>query len=100
MSAAGHAGGDPATLRNYLQVVRRRRWIILQPDRIAQTQADVARVPERAQKVLAHVGGSRLTVQQFLGLQRVERGACAAWVWAARRMRLRAMVFSIPKEET
>ena len=114
MSAAGDAD-HPATLRDYLQVVRRRRWIILQavvlvplaavlfslhqqklyqasaqvllssqnlaaqltgtqstginlqPDRIAQTQAAIARVPQLAQKVLAHVRGSRLTVQQFLG---------------------------------
>ncbi|MDX6411518.1 MAG: Chain length determinant protein, partial [Gaiellaceae bacterium] len=113
MTAAGHAG-DSATLRDYVQVVRRRRWIILQavvldplaavlfslhqqklyqasaqvllssqnlaaqltgtqstginlqPDRIAQTQAEIARVPELAKKVLAHVGGSGLTVQEFL----------------------------------
>ena len=113
MTAAGHVG-DSATLRDYVQVVRRRRWIILQavvlvplaavlfslhqqklyqasaqvllssqnlaaqltgtqstginlqPDRIAQTQAEIARVPELAKKVLAHVGGAGLTVDQFL----------------------------------
>jgi succinoglycan biosynthesis transport protein ExoP len=113
MTAAAHTG-DPSTLRDYLQVVRRRRWIILQavvlvplaavlfslhqqklyqasaqvllssqnlaaqltgtqstginlqPDRIAQTQAEIARVPDLARKVLARVGGSPLTVEEFL----------------------------------
>ena len=109
----GHSG-HAATLRDYLHVVQRRKWIILtavvlvplaavafslhqqklyqassqvllssqnlanqltgtqstginlQPDRIAQTQADVARVPTIAQRVLARVGATSLTVQQFL----------------------------------
>ena len=109
----GHAA-HAATLRDYLHVVQRRKWIILtavvlvplaavafslhqqklyqassqvllssqnlanqltgtqstginlQPDRIAQTQADVARVPAIAQRVLARVGATGLTVQQFL----------------------------------
>ena len=38
----------------------------LQPDRIAATQASVARVPEIAQRVLARIPGSGLTVQGFL----------------------------------
>jgi polysaccharide biosynthesis transport protein len=111
--AGGHTG-HAATLRDYLQVVRRRKWIILlalvlvplaavgfslhqqklyqasaqvllssqnlanqltgtqstginlQPDRIAQTQADVARVPTVAQHVLTKVGAAGMTVQQFL----------------------------------
>ncbi|MCU1430827.1 MAG: hypothetical protein JWL83_4827, partial [Actinomycetia bacterium] len=109
----GHAG-HPATLRDYVHVVRRRRWIILQavvlvplaavlfslhqqklyqassqvllssqnlaaqltgtqttginlqPDRIAQTQASVARVPDLARRVLARVAGSGLTVEELL----------------------------------
>src|SRR6266446_7417295 len=113
MTAAAHTG-DPSTLRDYLQVVRRRKLVILQavvlvpaaaiafslhqqklyqasaqvllssqnlaaqltgtqstginlqPDRIAQTQAEIARVPDLARKVLAKVGGSQLTVQDFL----------------------------------
>jgi tyrosine-protein kinase len=103
-----------ATLRDYLHVVRRRKWIILQalvlvpvaavafslqqqklyqataqvllstqnlaatltgtqqtginqdPNRIAQTQADVARVHLLAQRVLAAVHGTGLTPQEFL----------------------------------
>jgi RNA polymerase sigma-70 factor (ECF subfamily) len=39
----------------------------LQPDRIAQTQADIARAPTIAQRVVARVSGSGLTAQQFLG---------------------------------
>ncbi|MGH3025608.1 MAG: GNVR domain-containing protein, partial [Sciscionella sp.] len=102
------------TLRDYLGVVRRQKWVILtavvlvpvaavafslhqqklyqasaqvllssqnlaaqltgtqstginlQPDRIAQTQAEVARVPAVAQRTLTHITGSGLTVQQFL----------------------------------
>jgi len=109
----GHTG-HAATLRDYLHVVRRRKWIIitsvvlvplaavafslhqqklyqassqvllssqnlanqltgtqstginLQPDRIAQTQADVARVPTVAQRVLTKVGVVDMTVQEFL----------------------------------
>ncbi len=109
----GHTG-HAATLRDYLHVVRRRKWIIvtsvvlvplaaiafslhqqklyqasaqvllssqnlanqltgtqstginLQPDRIAQTQADVARVPTVASRALAAVGVTDLTAQQFL----------------------------------
>jgi polysaccharide biosynthesis transport protein len=105
-------GGQNASLRDYLRVVRRRKWIILQavllvpavaialslqqekvfeassqvllvqqnpadqfnpsnsggaqpPDRIAQTQADLARVPEVAQRTLEAAGVNR-TVDQFL----------------------------------
>ncbi len=111
---SGHHAEHSATLRDYLHVVRRRKWIILQavvlvplaavafslhqqrlyqasaqvllstqnlaaqvtgtqstglnlqPDRIAQTQAGVARVPVIAQRVLRRVSGTRLTVDQFL----------------------------------
>lgn len=103
-----------ATLRDYLQVVRRRKWLIIlalvlvplaaaafslqqqklyqassqvllnsqnlaaqlttgqpnvagmTPDRIAQTQADVARVPRVAQRALATIPGTGLTPRQFL----------------------------------
>ena len=113
MTTAGHAG-HAATLRDYLHVLRRRKWIILQaavlvpaaaigfslhqqklyrasaqvllssqnlateltgtqqtgvsvqPDRVAQTQADVARVPAIAARVLRRVPGTGLTVQRFL----------------------------------
>jgi tyrosine-protein kinase len=109
-----HSFGHAATLRDYLHVVRRRKWIILQalvlvplaalafslqqqklyrataqvllstqnlaaqltgtqstginlqPDRIAQTQADVARVHLLAQRVLGEVKGTGLTPQQLL----------------------------------
>jgi polysaccharide biosynthesis transport protein len=107
--------GHATTLRDYLHVVRRRKWIILgaailvplaavafslhqpklyqasaqvllssqnlasqltgtqdtgvslAPDRIAQTQADVARVPTIASRVLDEVQGTGLTAQEFLG---------------------------------
>ena len=110
----GHHAEHSATLRDYLHVVRRRKWIILQavvlvplaavlfslhqqklyeasaqvllstqnlaaqltntqstglnlqPDRIAQTQAGVARVPAIARAVLKEVPGTGLTVDQFL----------------------------------
>jgi polysaccharide biosynthesis transport protein len=113
VTTAGHAG-HAATLRDYLHVLRRRKWIILQaavlvpaaaigfsihqqklyrasaqvllssqnlateltgtqqtgvsvqPDRVAQTQADVARVPAIAARVLRRVPGTGLTVQRFL----------------------------------
>src|SRR6184192_2908996 len=113
MTSTGHSG-HAATLRDYLHVVRRRKWIILQavvlvplaavlfslhqqklykaeaqvllsaqnlaaqltntqstginlqPDRIAATQADVARVPEIARRVLGRVPATGLTVQEFL----------------------------------
>jgi succinoglycan biosynthesis transport protein ExoP len=113
VTAAGHAG-HAATLRDYLHVLRRRKWIVLQavvlvpaaaiafslhqeklyqasaqvllstqnlaaeltgtqqvgvqvqPDRVAQTQADVARVPEVAFRVLQRVRGTLLTTQGFL----------------------------------
>jgi Mrp family chromosome partitioning ATPase len=113
MTAAGHAG-HAATLRDYLHVIRRRKWIILQaallvpaaaiafsvheqklyrasaqvllssqnlateltgtqqtgvsvqPDRVAQTQADVARVPAIAARVLELVPGTGMTLQRFL----------------------------------
>jgi succinoglycan biosynthesis transport protein ExoP len=114
MTGASHVG-HATSLRDYLHVVRRRKWIILQavvlvpvaavafslhqqklyqasaqvllstqnlaatltgtqqtgitqdPTRIAQTQADVARVPTVAKRVLAAFPGSGLTLQQFLG---------------------------------
>src|SRR3954447_9030620 len=104
-----------ATLRDYLHVVQRRKWVIatcvvlvplaavlfslhqtklyeaqsqvllsaqnlaaqltntqstginLQPDRIAQTQAGVARVPAVAQRVLDRVHEAHWTVDEFLG---------------------------------
>ena len=110
-SSAGHA----ATLRDYLHVVQRRKWIILQavvlvplaavlfslhqqslyqaqaqvllsaqnlaaqltntqstginlqPDRIAQTQAGVARVPAIAARVVQNVPRANLTVDELLG---------------------------------
>lgn len=113
MGTGGHAI-QATTLRDYLHVVRRRKWIVLQavvlvplaavlvslhqqklyeasaqvflssqnlaaqltgtqstginltPDRIAQTQADLARVPEVAQRVLRAVPDSRLTASEFL----------------------------------
>ena len=106
--------GHAATLRDYLHVAARRKWLIgatalaaplaavafslhqqrlyeaqakvllstqnlaaqltntqstglnLQPDRIAATQASVARVPDVAQRALADVPGSGLTVHRFL----------------------------------
>jgi polysaccharide biosynthesis transport protein len=105
-------GGNTASLRNYLRVVRRRKWIILQalllvpavaiglslrqdrvyeaksevllvqqnpadqfngvtqngaqpPDRVAQTQADLARVPEVAKRTLELAGLNR-SVDNFL----------------------------------
>jgi Mrp family chromosome partitioning ATPase/capsular polysaccharide biosynthesis protein len=109
-----HHAEHSTTLRDYLQVLRRRKWIVLQavvlvplaavlfslnqqtlyqasaqvllssqnlaaqltntqstginlqPDRIAQTQAGVARVPVIASRVLRRVGGTGLTVDQFL----------------------------------
>lgn len=114
MTAVGHAG-HAATLRDYLHVLRRRKWIIVQavvlvpaaavafslhqqklyqasaqvllssqnlaaqltgtqqtgvqvlPDRVAQTQADVARVPTVAARVLRYVRFTGLTTQAFLG---------------------------------
>src|SRR6266516_1774834 len=113
MTTAGHSA-HAATLRDYLQVVRRSKWIILQavvlvpaaavafslhqqklfqasarvllssqnlaaeltgtqqtgvsiqPDRIAETQAEVARVPTIADRVLRGVPGTGLSIQQFL----------------------------------
>jgi polysaccharide biosynthesis transport protein len=103
-----------ATLRDYLRVVRRRKWIILptvvlvplaavlfslrqetlyearaevllvqqnlanqlngivdptqyqQPDRVAQTQADLARVPEVAQRTLRAAGLEKRSTRDFL----------------------------------
>ena len=114
MSEGDARGGHGASLRDYLRVVRRRKWIILQavllvpavavglslrqekvykatsqvllvqqnpanqfgnginqsgaqpPDRQAQTQADLARVPQVAQKTLGLAGLNR-PVDQFLG---------------------------------
>jgi tyrosine-protein kinase len=108
-----------ATLRDYLHVVQRRKWIILQavvlvplaavlfslnqqklyeaqaqvllssqnlaaqltntqstginlqPDRIAQTQAGVARVPAVAQRVVERVPEANLTGDEFLGASSV-----------------------------
>jgi len=122
MTTGGHAA-HATTLRDYLHVVRRRKWIILQavvlvplaavlfslhqqklyqasaqvllssqnlaaqltgtqavsnpPDRVAQTQAELARVPQLAQRVLAHVRGTGLTVQQFLSSSSVSAAANA-----------------------
>jgi polysaccharide biosynthesis transport protein len=121
----GAHGSHAATLRDYLQVVRRRRWIILQavvlvplaavlfslhqqrlyqaqaqvllssqnlaaqltntqstginlqPDRIAATQADVARAPRVAARVLAHVPGTGWTVDDFLQHSSVSNAANA-----------------------
>src|SRR3954451_18307506 len=102
MTEAGGHGEQPTTLRDYLRVVRRRKWIILQavllvpavavglslrqekvykatsqvllvqqnpanfnngsqvqntpPDRQAQTQAELARVPGVAQKAIEIAG--------------------------------------------
>jgi polysaccharide biosynthesis transport protein len=123
-AAAGHAG-HAATLRDYLHVLRRRKWLVVQavvlvpaaaiafslhqqklyqasaqvllssqnlanqltgtqqtgvnvqPDRVAQTQADVARVPAIAARVLRHVPGSGLTVQRFLSRSSVTTAANA-----------------------
>jgi len=113
VETAGHSS-HATTLRDYLQVVRRRKWVALQalvlvpvaallvslhqqklysasaqvflssqdlaaqltgtqstginldPTRIAQTQADLARVPTLAQRVLHTVPGTGLTAAQFL----------------------------------
>ena len=110
----GESGHGAATLRDYLHVLRRRKWVILQavvlvpaaaiafslhqqklyqasaqvllstqnlaaqltgtqqtgvqvqPDRIAQTQADVARVPTIGRRVLRRVRFTGLTTQGFL----------------------------------
>jgi Mrp family chromosome partitioning ATPase/capsular polysaccharide biosynthesis protein len=118
-------GERSTTLRDYLDVVRRRRWIILpvvvlvplaavafslqqtrlyqesaqvllssqnlasqltgtqqtgiqqDPVRIAQTQADVARVPAVAQSVFRRVSGTGLTVQAFLSDSSVSAAADA-----------------------
>jgi RNA polymerase sigma-70 factor (ECF subfamily) len=118
MTVGAHSG-HAATLRDYLNVVRRRKWIILpavllvpaaavafslhqqklyqasaqvllstqnlaatltgtqqtgitqDPTRIAQTQADVARVPAIAQRVVAAFPGTRLTAETFLGASSV-----------------------------
>jgi polysaccharide biosynthesis transport protein len=114
LTGGHHHAEHSTTLRDYLQVLRRRKWIVLQavvlvplaavlfslhqqklyqasaqvllssqnlaaqltntqstginlqPDRIAATQAGVARVPVIAQRVLRLVGGTGLTVGQFL----------------------------------
>lgn len=114
VEGGGAEHGHAATLRDYLHVVRRQKWIILlavvlvpaaavafslhqeklyqasaqvllssqnladqltgtqsgsaatPPDRVAQTQADVARVPQLAQQALASVPGSGLTPQGLL----------------------------------
>jgi Mrp family chromosome partitioning ATPase/capsular polysaccharide biosynthesis protein len=49
----------------------------LQPDRIAATQATVARVPDIAQRALADVTGSGLTVHRFLEHSNVSTAADA-----------------------
>ncbi len=120
----GHAG-HAATLRDYLQVVRRRKWIILQavvlvplaavlfsvhqktlyqaqsqvllssqnlaaqltgtqstginlqPDRIAATQAEVARAPEVARRVLGRYSGTGWAVDDFLANSSVSNAANA-----------------------
>src|SRR5665647_581122 len=124
MTSGGH-GAQAATLRDYLHVVQRRKWIILQavvlvplaavlsslhqqklyqaeaqvllssqnlaaqltgtqstginlqPDRIAQTQADVARVPQLAQRVLDRIPGTGLTPAQLLADSSVSTAANA-----------------------
>lgn len=124
MTAGTHAG-HAATLRDYLHVVRRRKWIILlavvlvpaaaialslhqqklyqasaqvllstqnlaaqltgtqntginEPQsEIVQTQAQVARVPEIAYRVLVRVPGAGLTTQGFLGESSVSASATA-----------------------
>lgn len=111
--------GNGTTLRDYLHVVQRRKWIILQaivlvpvaavlfsfqqqslyraqaqvllssqnlaaqltntqstginlqPDRIAQTQAGVARVPTIAQRVVQKVPRAKLTADELLGASSV-----------------------------
>jgi succinoglycan biosynthesis transport protein ExoP len=116
---SGVSTGHGATLRDYLHVVQRRKWIILsavvlvplaavlfslrqeklyeaqaqvllsaqnlaaqltntqstginlQPDRIAQTQAGVARVPTIAQRVVKQVPAAGLTADDFLGASSV-----------------------------
>ena len=50
--------------------------VSVQPDRVAQTQADVARVPAIAARVLRRVPGSGLTVQRFLSRSSVTSGLC------------------------
>jgi succinoglycan biosynthesis transport protein ExoP len=122
VTAAGHAG-HAATLRDYLHVLHRRKWILLQavvlvpaaavafslhqqklyqasaqvllstqnlaaqltgtqqvgvqvqPDRIAQTQADVARVPVVAARALRRAPGSGLTPQGLLADSSVSTSA-------------------------
>ena len=124
MTSGGHAA-QAATLRDYLHVVRRRKWIILMavvlvpvaavafslhqqklyqasaqvllssqnlaatltgtqqtgvaqdPTRIAQTQADVARVPTIAARVLRKVAGTGWTSQEFLGHSSVTAASSA-----------------------
>src|SRR5437870_11081273 len=109
----GDVGGQTTTLRDYLRIVRRRKWIIVQAiilvpvaagvisyrqqqlyqgsaavllsrqnlaanltgtqdptvyqqaDRVAQTQADVARVPTVAERTLRAVGLGARSVQDF-----------------------------------
>lgn len=121
LGQAGHA----ATLRDYLHVLRRRKWLVVQAavlvpaaaiafslhqqklyqasaqvllssqnlaneltgtqqtgvnvqaDRVAQTQADVARVPAIAARVLRRVPGSGLSVQRFLSRSSVTTAANA-----------------------
>ena len=124
LTGTGHTTHS-ATLRDYLHVVRRRKWIILQavvlvplaavlfslhqqklyqasaqvllsaqnlaaqltntqstginlqPDRIAATQAEVARVPTIAARVLARVPEARLTIPGFLSSSSVSTAANA-----------------------
>ena len=124
MGTATHAA-QGATLRDYLHVARRRKWIIiaalvvvpaaaaalslrqtklyeasaqvflssrdlaaqltgtqstginLDPNRIAQTQADLARVPELAQRVLRRVHGTGLTAPELLADSSVATAANA-----------------------
>ena len=119
-SSSAHEGS--ATLRDYLHVARRRKWIIVQAtvlvplatvlfslhqtpvyqasasvllsrenlantltgaqdpsvytqaDRIAQTQADLARVPEIARRVIAQLGLQSVTPQGFLSQSSVSAG--------------------------
>jgi Mrp family chromosome partitioning ATPase/capsular polysaccharide biosynthesis protein len=121
----GAHAAHSATLRDYLQVVRRRKWIILQavvlvpvaavlfslhqeklyqaqaqvllssqnlaaqltgtqstginlqPDRIAATQADVARAPEIARRVLERYAGTGWSADDFLKHSSVSNAANA-----------------------
>src|SRR6266404_4613096 len=125
VTAAAEHAGHAATLRDYLHVLRRRKWLVVQaavlvpaaaiafslhqqklyqasaqvllssqnlanqltgtqqtgvsvqPDRVAQTQADVAHVPAIAARVLRRVPRTGLTAQGFLSRSSVTTAANA-----------------------